>query len=770
MLLLTCSASVAQQFEWTNLPNSPVPDSASQRFEDVYFVNANTGFIAMYSGRIYKTVNGGQSWSLVNSATNFPFGNYRSLGFFNSQFGLLGNISFANPLMRTTNGGLNWTPVSNFFPRPYGICGISVVDENIAYGVGRYAAPAHVIKTTNKGATWTCREMDTSLAKSLVDCYFWSADSGIAVGGYNRGNGYQFGNAVVLQTFDGGNTWQRIYRSNRSGEWCWKINFVDRITGYISIERHSGLSYILKTTDGGLTWNEKTFLVYDQEGIGFIDENHGWVGGWTGPTYETTDGGDTWDLAKWGYFVNRFRFLNDTLAYAVGERVYKYVRAPEPPLLRIAAIGDYGLAGTSELNVSKYLKSWKPELVITLGNNNYESGEASTIDANIGQYYSDFIYPYTGNYGTGDTVNRFFPATGEVDWYTPGAFPFFDYFQLPGNERYYDFVKGNVHFFCINSDPNEPDGVDSSSVQAQWLKQRLSESSSDWNIVYFHNPPYSSGSTYGSSIYMQWPFKDWGASAVISGSEHSYERITVDGFTYFVNGLGGRSIFPLGPAIPGSEVRYNSKYGFMVIDSYQDRIDFSFSTSTGLLVDKHSLQRQTKSFELKVAVEGLADSPPNPSSGFLVNIYLRKAVPPYEIADSGKALIGFTGTARTAFTNVNNNTDYYIVVRHLNSIETWSKTGQRFVQGYLTYDFTDSASKAYGDNQVFTGNKFCIYSGDCNQDGSIDLTDQSLVDNDIFNFVTGFSVQDLNSDGIVDLSDMVFVDNNAAAFVSAITP
>ena len=54
-------------------------------------------------------------------------------------------------------------------------------------------------------------------------------------------------------------------------------------------------------------------------------------------------------------------------------------------------------------------------------------------------------------------------------------------------------VKGNVHFFCIDSDPSEPDGRDSNSVQAQWLKTNLLfHHKMEW--FYFNNPPYSSGS------------------------------------------------------------------------------------------------------------------------------------------------------------------------------------------------------------------------------------------------------------------------------------
>ena len=56
----------------------------------------------------------------------------------------------------------------------------------------------------------------------------------------------------------------------------------------------------------------------------------------------------------------------------------------------------------------------------------------------------------------------------------PGSFnAYLNYFTLPNNERYYDFVQGPVHFFALNSDTNEPDGTSSSSTQGLWLQNGL---------------------------------------------------------------------------------------------------------------------------------------------------------------------------------------------------------------------------------------------------------------------------------------------------------
>ncbi len=259
--------------------------------------------------------------------------------------------------------------------------------------------------------------------------------------------------------------------------------------------------------------------------------------------------------------------------------------------IRFAVIGDFGLAGSNENNVANLVKSWNPEFVITTGDNNYESGSSTTIDANIGQYYRSFISPYTGSYGAGDTVNRFFPCLGNHDWVASGASPYLNYFQLPSNERYYDFVKGPVHFFSIDSDTHEPDGYRDTSKQARWLHGKLDSSSSPWKVVYFHHPPYCSGSSHGSNTAMRWDFKGWGASIVLSGHEHVYERLEENGFPYIVNGLGGKSLYSFGTAIQGSLVRYRNNYGAQLVEATEDSITFTFITVANTVVDSYTLRK-----------------------------------------------------------------------------------------------------------------------------------------------------------------------------------
>jgi len=128
------------------------------------------------------------------------------------------------------------------------------------------------------------------------------------------------------------------------------------------------------------------------------------------------------------------------------------VELPPKGTLRFAVIGDYGSGSHVERDVAQMVKSWKPDFIATVGDNNYPIGETETIDQNIGRYFHEYISPYKGNYGTGATTNRFFPIIGHRDWDSPnGLQPYLDYFSLPGNERYYEFVWGPVHFFMLDT-------------------------------------------------------------------------------------------------------------------------------------------------------------------------------------------------------------------------------------------------------------------------------------------------------------------------------
>jgi hypothetical protein len=257
--------------------------------------------------------------------------------------------------------------------------------------------------------------------------------------------------------------------------------------------------------------------------------------------------------------------------------------------IRFAVIGDYGDAGVARDDVANLVRGWDVDFVLTLGDNNYPVGSASTIDANIGAAYHAFIHPYQGSYGEGADKMRFFPSLGNHDWARGDIQAHLDYFALPGNERYYSFTWGPASFFAVDSDPHEPDGVTADSVQATWLREALAASDSPFNVVYMHHPPYSSG-RHGSQPGMQWPFKAWGADLVMAGHDHTYERIRIGDLTYVVNGLGGRRWrYRLGAPIEGSQFRYNSDFGAMRVVMNETQAVIEFVDKAGTVVDRFGL-------------------------------------------------------------------------------------------------------------------------------------------------------------------------------------
>ncbi len=258
------------------------------------------------------------------------------------------------------------------------------------------------------------------------------------------------------------------------------------------------------------------------------------------------------------------------------------------PPIRFAVIGDYGSEGPDLQKVAGLIDSHQVDFIITTGDNNYPSGKEKTIDKNIGQYFHSYIYPYQGSYGFGAETNRFFPSLGNHDWMAKDAQPYLDYFTLPGNERYYQFSWGCIDFFVLDSDTEEPDGIGVESIQAQWLQAALAASSAPWQVVYFHHAPFSSG-YHGSTQYMQWPFKDWGAEVVFSGHDHHYERLMIDGLLYFIQGLSGGARYAIPDIYPGSEIRFRSKYGALFVEATPDQMSFQFITVDGEVVDTYTL-------------------------------------------------------------------------------------------------------------------------------------------------------------------------------------
>ena len=192
------------------------------------------------------------------------------------------------------------------------------VGTSTIYGCGAYFSPAYVIKSSDSGATWQRIDM-SAYASALVEVLFTDENTGFASG--NNATG-----AVILKTTDGGATWSTIYNGTTAGDYVWKLQILasnpNVMFGSVeSVAPNSGK--MLKSIDGGVNWVSKNAPEPEVQAVGFVDENHGWMGGHDTGFYETTDGGDTWTNTTVGSNLNRIFFVTNDVAYACGTTIYK---------------------------------------------------------------------------------------------------------------------------------------------------------------------------------------------------------------------------------------------------------------------------------------------------------------------------------------------------------------------------------------------------------------------------------------------------------------
>lgn len=152
------------------------------------------------------------------------------------------------------------------------------------------------------------------------------------------------------------------------------------------------------------------------------------------------------------------------------------------------------------------------------------------------------------------------------------------------------------------------------------------------------------------------------------------------------------------------------------------------------------------------------------------SISLHSSTSPYSIIDIDTVEIDSVTLSGVCFFNNALPGSYYVTVQHRNSLEVWSSNPVYVTENLTSYDFTSASSKAYGNNMVLKFGKWCTYSGDVNQDGTIDAGDLSPVENAASIGLSGYVAADVNGDDFVDGSDLSIVENNKDLGVTLITP
>jgi len=274
----------------------------------------------------------------------------------------------------------------------------------------------------------------------------------------------------------------------------------------------------------------------------------------------------------------------------VGARAAQPAAAGAPRMLtlpnrddsvRFMVVGDTG-TGTRQQNelaqlMFRYRQTFPFEFALLVGDNMYGSEKAADYKAKFEDVYKPLL----------DQKVKFYAALGNHD---ESNQRFYEHFNMNG-EEYHRFTKGNVAFYCLNSNYMD-------KKQLQWLEGQLAKDDSEWKVAFFHHPPYSSGGKHGSETSVREVvepiFLKHGVNVVFAGHEHFYERIKPQkGIYYFISGAGGK--LRKGDVKKGSPLTakaYDDDMSFMLVEITKDAMHFQVISRTGETVDSGVMPNQ----------------------------------------------------------------------------------------------------------------------------------------------------------------------------------
>jgi len=292
-----------------NISNYPqwteIPIGTCFHLYDVIFVNKDLGWVVGSQGTILKTTNGGNYWSVQQSNLSVEL---YSVQFIDSLFGWI--CGEGGTLLKTTNGGVTWVQ------KPSGVVeninslyflsasnGFAITGDWNSYP---YPYSGRILKTTNGGETWSITLFDDS--HGLIDIYFLDNDTGWICGS----------NGVIYKTTNGGNNWS--YIDANTPYWLFGIFFSAHNVGF-TLGGNINSDIILKSNNGGNSWTKirETFQDQLMSGLYFINDFEGWVCGFNGVMLKTTNGGISWNRETLQTDKElREIFFIDSVGYCVG--------------------------------------------------------------------------------------------------------------------------------------------------------------------------------------------------------------------------------------------------------------------------------------------------------------------------------------------------------------------------------------------------------------------------------------------------------------------
>ncbi|MDQ3021245.1 MAG: hypothetical protein M3R36_11860 [Bacteroidota bacterium] len=763
-ILLMISVNSQSQWVRTNGPNGG--------YVDDFAVNGNTVFAATIGG-IYRSDDSGLSWISVSNfgatticitgSTVFASGEfsdiYRSTDNGNSWV----NISFLGAtdiyvhngilftgtggagVYRSTNNGNSFQAVNNGFLGSSTFIRTFASSGNLLYtGVAGNGGTVGVYVSSNNGDVWTqminglpLYPSTSNLAVSGTDVYAAVYNKGIYKTTNSGGNWFAVNTGLPLSVneiavqggiiYAGMNSGIGAYKSTNNGDSWVQINNGLPVTpttfALLATENYVllGSQYaVYRTTNSGSSWFSSykgiaNTIVNDlvvNGNIIYAGTKPGAAGGGEGVSV-TSDGGNTWSPANGDFFgnvtVNTIAFNGTTMFAGTIWGIYRSTNS-----------------GANWINVSSTGHGAGVEKIIILNNiifaATYGRGVKKSTDNGTTWEFSN------NGLGNDRTVNTLMVDGNNLyAGVFVGIYLSTDY-GANWVEKNNGIYPGTSVYSLVRSGNNLLAGSYVGSSNGFYLS---TDNAASWNIVPAAPPKI---------VY------DFVTSAtqVFAASDSGVYKSTNYGTSWTKINSG------LTPGTQAMSITLHEN--FLYIGTYEKGV-WKYPLSSHLTLDLIAL------------IQGFYDPVANLMINDTARIYLRNVSPPYSLVDSAKSFLDANGSANSIFTNAINSVPYYIVIKHRNGLETWSASGQTFTSGNLSYDFTLSSSMAYGDNQVSKGSEYCIYNGDVNQDGAIDVSDLGLIDNDVFNFNSGYIAADVNGDGFVDLADLEIADNNVLNFI-----
>lgn len=218
----------------------------------------------------------------------------------------------------------------------------------------------------------------------------------------------------------------------------------------------------------------------------------------------------------------------------------------------------------------------------------------------------------------------------------------------------------------------------------------------------------------------------------------------------------------------GNDIIHNTSYGLQSFppakSQYLENTNCHFNVKTFL----SGYYTSNQTMRNVLYLQNVIASPSNQTDSIIIELH--QSASPFAKVSETKTMLLTNGnaTVNVPLNLIGNN--YYIVIKHRNSLQTWSAAPVN-IKAVTNYDFSTAANKAYGSQQqqVQTG-IWGIYSGDIFQDENIDLLDDALLENDIATYQFGYKSTDINGDGNVDLLDAPVLETNVNNFIYSIHP